>query len=180
MGVLDMSFEEFGRLHGIPRSTVHSHMQKGFCTLSPRVPNDHPLNKVYWSIRDRCYNPKSASYPHYGGRGITMCARWRYSFQNFVSDMGRRPRGFTLDRVDPSGNYEPENCRWANWKDQANNRTNNLKVKLTEREMKRLRLLRKQGLTYRRLAIEFGVSYGAVYKIANDRKSCRSNQNLCR
>ena len=69
----------------------------------------------------RCYNPNNPSYKNYGGRGIKVCDRWRHSFINFYSDMGGRPSGLTLDRVDNDGNYEFSNCRWATDKEQNNN-----------------------------------------------------------
>lgn len=69
----------------------------------------------------RCENPKSTSYNDYGAKGIRVCARWS-DFKTFVKDMGPRPEGYTLDRIDPKGNYEPDNCRWANWKTQNLNR----------------------------------------------------------
>lgn len=81
-----------------------------------------------WSlIKDRCYNPKNEYWDDYGGRGIKMCDRWRYSFSNFFEDMGFAPTPkHTIDRFpDNDGNYELGNCRWATQKQQSLNRRNN-------------------------------------------------------
>jgi hypothetical protein len=81
---------------------------------------------ITWQhMKDRCLNPKHEAFSHYGGRGIKVCDRWLNSFENFYEDMGPRPRGKTLDRKEFNGNYEPNNCRWASSKEQANNQTNN-------------------------------------------------------
>ncbi len=87
-----------------------------------------PEYRAWESARQRCNNPKDKDYQHYGGRGITVCKRWR-KFSNFLQDMGARPPGTSIDREDVNGNYEPGNCSWATPKQQANNRRNNRRYK---------------------------------------------------
>jgi hypothetical protein len=87
-----------------------------------------PIYRSWASMVYRCTNPSSSCYHNYGGRGINVCSRWR-SFENFLADMGERPRGRSLERIDNDGNYEPGNCRWATAGEQA---TNQRRVRLLE------------------------------------------------
>lgn len=81
-----------------------------------------PTYRSWQHMKDRCLNPKNNRFQIYGARGVSICERWKTSFENFLADMGERPIGKSLDRINPFGNYEPNNCRWATPKEQANNR----------------------------------------------------------
>ena len=95
------------RKHGLARSSIY---------------------KPFRGMILRCNNPKAINYNNYGGRGIIICERWsgENGINNFLEDMGNRPEGHSLDRINPDGNYEPSNCRWVTFRNQTLNRTKNV------------------------------------------------------
>lgn len=110
--------------HGTPRSCGCA--RAGMISRS-KIRHGHamgirtPEYRAWKAMRQRCNDANGKSYRYYGGRGIRVCQRWD-SYQAFLADMGKKPDGFTLDRINPNGNYEPSNCRWASWTVQRHNR----------------------------------------------------------
>lgn len=108
-----------------------------------------PTYRSWQAMKERCFNLEAEKYPLYGGRGITVCYRWNF-FENFLEDMGERPNEMTLDRIDPFGDYEPGNCRWATSHTQSNNRRNNVFFRgelLTRAEIARRTGIKRTSLT---------------------------------
>lgn len=98
----------------IARSTKHNHAHRSGAS---------PTFTCWTNMIARCKNERRPDYSYYGGRGITVCDRWRHDFSAFLTDMGPRPsKHHTVDRIEVDGNYEPLNCRWATRKEQTDNR----------------------------------------------------------
>lgn len=99
--------------------TKHGHQIRGHTT---------PTYTTWAAMRNRCHAPGNSKYYMYGAKGVTVCQRWRDSFEAFLEDMGERPEGCTIDRVDGAKGYEPGNCRWATRTEQQRNVKSNVKI----------------------------------------------------
>lgn len=120
--------------HGMSRTTEHN---------------------IWLGIIQRCCNPLNNLWKWYGGRGITVCERWRESFENFYADMGPRPVGMSIDRIDNERGYSLENCKWASRHDQNRNRRNNIIVEYGNQTMCLKDLAAKVGMRYFTLYYRF-------------------------
>lgn len=132
--------------------------------------NPHPLYTTWLSMRRRCNNEKDAYYYNYGGRGITVCEKWQNNFKAFVEDMGERPQGFSLERLDNNKGYSPENCKWASRQEQQRNQRRSIKVVIEGKEYLAIDLSAKHNVKVdtivRRAAL--GYSFNAVIANSNE------------
>lgn len=105
-------------------------------------------HEAWAGMKTRCYCKTNKRFSLYGGRGITVCERWLNSFDNFYADIGSKPSSkHTLDRKDTNGNYEPSNCRWADWKTQQNNRRNNRIIEFNGEKLTTSQWENRAGIT---------------------------------
>ncbi len=128
-----------------------------------------PVFGIWKHMISRCYNPANQSYQRYGARGIKVCERWRDDYFAFEADMGPRPEGMSIDRIDNDRGYEPGNCRWATDETQGRNRRC---VKLTKEKADEMRDLprrakngRGPGYSKAEIAEMYGVSVATVKKV---------------
>lgn len=113
-------------------------------------------HKAWRHIKSRCLNPNDKSFPNYGGRGIMICDRWRYSFEAFYEDMGPAPSSsHSIDRIDPNGDYRPDNCRWVTWDTQCRNKRHTIKCSYMGIERPLSEWSRSLGIKYGTLKAAF-------------------------
>ena len=118
------------------------------------APSNRREYRIWKGMKQRCLNPKSKDYPRYGGRGITICDRWVKSFHAFLVDMrGPCPAGFSIERKNVDGNYEPGNCLWADDATQANNKRNTVRV-----------THEGEQLSLKQFCTEYGLNYKLIHK----------------
>lgn len=116
--LLDGTTKSCGCLH---REQAAKNMRQASMQQTTHNLSRHPLYPVWRAMHARCYKQTSEQFNNYGGRGIKVCDRW-HDVQNFIADMGERPRGYLIERINNDGNYEPSNCRWSSPYEQSINR----------------------------------------------------------
>lgn len=157
------SVEGCGRKH-LARGMCHLHYDRWMANGDPnkvqRIRNGSKKDnmeeyRILTGIKDRCLNKNSKNYPRYGGRGIKVCDRWlgKEGATNFLKDMGKRPSPkHSIDRINNDGDYCPENCRWATWTEQENNRRINVYYEYNGKKM-----------TLPQWSRELGINLGTLY-----------------
>lgn len=144
--------------------TGSNHYRARQCT--PDSVSKHPLCGTYSAMMARCYRNTAFGYRRYGGRGIKVCDRWVNSPELFFKDMGERPEGCTLDRIDNDGDYEPKNCRWATNSEQSSNRNSTI---LNKNLVVRMRKMKADGIKVRKIRDDLApnVNLSTVYSALN-------------
>lgn len=127
---------------------VKCHKKKTMKETTQRALNRTPTYQCWLDMKGRCYNKNNQRYHTHGARGITVCEEWRKNYQSFLTDMGEKPDGKTLDRIDNNGNYTPTNCRWATPKEQANNRSTCIYVEYNGKTQTIAQWAEELGLTF--------------------------------
>jgi len=150
------------------RRTTHGQRQRAADTApgdDARVLKGGTAYATWTSMRSRCRNPNAAGYPNYGGRGIKICPQWD-TFEGFLADMGVRPAGMSLDRVDVNGDYTPENCRWATHTQQMRNR----RTTLTDAQRRQIAAYLDGGahVSHTAIAQDFDVSPRTVRRVLQE------------
>jgi hypothetical protein len=138
------------------------------CKRNPKTHGESgsPVYSVWRAMRDRCQNPSDARFKWYGARGVKVCARWQ-DYVTFRNDMGPRPAGATLERGNPAGNYEPSNCRWATYIEQANNKRGTKLIVFQSEALTLSQWARRLGLPLARLQWRFRAGWPVAEAFTN-------------
>ena len=157
---------ECGTVKSYQTSSLYRGLTKSCGCLQKELLTTHGCfgtseHKTWSAMIQRCHNPKSQAFKNYGGRGITVCERWRIA-ANFLEDMGPRPEGMTLERINNDRGYEPGNCKWATPTEQARNTR---VIKLTKHQVHRIREFLWAGASQKELAILFSVNPSTISQI---------------
>ena len=139
---------------GCLRREVPNHVTHGL--------SNAPEYSCWKGMIDRCHNPNHTAFRHYGGRGISVCSRWRDSVEAFIEDMEARPKGKSIDRIDNDLGYYKENCRWATARQQGQNRRG---LVLTRELADRIRSLRASGMHRTAIARKLGLAVSSVSSV---------------
>lgn len=136
----------------LQKETAGDHCRTHGATIGGRkARHPTPEYRSWCKAKERCYNPNTIGFRNWGGRGIEMCQEWRNDFSAFLSHMGKRPDGCSLDRINPNGNYEPGNCRWTTPKGQGQTRRDNVLVNDGDERVSLIEFARRRNLDYKRL-----------------------------
>ena len=150
------------------RNTRHGHAADG---------RETPTYQAWAAMKKRCLNPDHRNYAGYGGRGIDVCQRWM-EFENFLSDMGNRPDGMSLDRINNDAGYSPENCRWATAIDQNNNRRSNTLITFDDKTFTVSQWARELGMKKNALIERFRHGWSVERAFTTPVQKRISHENL--
>lgn len=155
-----------GRQLNVVANALRLELTKSCGCLSAERSRKHGMDDTptYWAwaaMKQRCGNKNVRWYHRYGGRGITVCDRWARSFEAFLEDMGEKPDGLALGRINNDGNYEPSNCRWESAKQQIRNRNVSPIVEFRGEKASASELAERFGLSHRRVADRLRRGYSA-------------------
>ena len=156
----------FDQIHHILRTAV-DHTCLTINRLSPaqlarhQAHRAHPLFHTYYRMIQRCHNPEAPDFHRYGGRGIQVCRKWYADIEAFISDVGARPSGHSLDRIDNMRGYAPDNCRWSTYAEQCQNRRS---TRLTQGIVDIIRVEAKTT-EQKVLAKRYGVAPSTIHRV---------------
>jgi len=167
------SMADIGREVGVSRERVRQILKSEGHQSRPRLRNGKYRKEYqcWWGMLDRCLNPQNKVFPHYGGRGISVCKRWM-NFDKFFEDMGQRPdNNFSIERVNNDGGYNPSNCKWATRAEQAQNTR---ATKLNPAKVAEIRSRHAAGDSAYRIAKDNKVTVTTILRIVRNETWRRS------